>query len=481
AILARCQMRQRHVQANALLAATCLCVLLVDPWAVLDLGGWLSAAALWGASTFTRWTDRALGEGFWWRTLASSVGATLATAPITAMALGTVAMAGLALNFVAIPLAAVAVPGVTASLLLEPLWPGLARALAAGAGLALHLLELAAGLGAAIPGGHTLCEPGDFRSALPWTLGLGAALWAMRRRNTPAEAARRFGWVGTVVLWAGLLRGLPVGSADSGRELALHFLDVGQGDGAVLRTPRGHWVLIDAGPAGERSDAGRRVVAPFLARQGARRLVVAVVSHAHADHLGGLSSVLKRFRTGLVLEPGVLADDPLYTQFLTGLASSGVPWHPGRAGERFGLDGVTFTLLHPDPAWAGWGEDLNEDSLVLLVEYGGFQALFSGDAGFAAEEAMRGRVGAVDLLKVGHHGSRGSTGAEWLDSLRPKAAVISVGRNDYGHPSPEALSRLAARGVTVRRTDRDGTIGVTTDGDSMRLRWRGGSERYDVR
>ena len=119
-VLARCRVRQRHVRADELLAATCLAVLLLDPWAVLDLGGWLSASALWGATRFSRWTDSALGRGFVWRTLGSSVGATLATAPITAWALGTVAPVGIVLNFAAIPIAAVAVPGVLLSLLLYP-------------------------------------------------------------------------------------------------------------------------------------------------------------------------------------------------------------------------------------------------------------------------------------------------------------------------------------------------------------------------
>jgi ComEC/Rec2-related protein len=159
-VVARCQTRQRHVQANALLAATCLVGLLVDPWAALGLGGWLSAAALWGASTFTRWSDGALGTSFWIRTAASSLGATLATAPITAGFLGTVALAGLLLNFPAIPLAALAVPGVLASLILLPIWPGAAEALAAGAGLGLHLLELCAVAGAALPAGHRMVEPG---------------------------------------------------------------------------------------------------------------------------------------------------------------------------------------------------------------------------------------------------------------------------------------------------------------------------------
>ena len=174
AVLARCQVRQRHVQPDALLAGTCLAVLLVDPWAALDLGGWLSAAALWGASRFTRWSDRVFGTGFFARTAASSLGATLATAPITAGFLGTVAIAGLLLNFPAIPVAAIAVPGVLASLLLLPVLPQVAEALAAGAGLGLHLLELCAVAGAAIP------------SAIRW--------WS---RNPSARSCRgcsRSGW-----------------------------------------------------------------------------------------------------------------------------------------------------------------------------------------------------------------------------------------------------------------------------------------------
>ena len=163
------------------------------------------------------------------------------------------------------------------------------------------------------------------------------------------------------------------------------------------------------------------------------------------------------------------------------MAADGVPWHPGRPGERFVLDGVAFTLLHPDTAWPGLGDDLNEDSLVLLVEFGSFRALFPGDAGFAAEAWLRGRVGPVSLLKVGHHGSRGSTGDAWLDELAPRAAVISVGRNNYGHPAAETLRRLDARGTDVRRTDRDGEIHVATDGATMTVRSKARAVTYVLR
>jgi competence protein ComEC len=138
-------------------------------------------------------------------------------------------------------------------------------------------------------------------------------------------------------------------------------------------------------------------------------------------------------------------------------------------------------VLHPTPGWSGWGEDVNEDSLVLLVEFGAFQAIFAGDAGLPAEAEMRSRLLRVDLLKVGHHGSRGSTGDEWLDALRPTAAVISVGRNDYGHPAPATLQRLAAHGVDVHRTDREGTVTVLTDGMRMTIESKRGRASYDVR
>jgi competence protein ComEC len=263
--------------------------------------------------------------------------------------------------------------------------------------------------------------------------------------------------------------------------LALHFLDVGQGDAAVIRTPAGRFVVVDAGPRSDRSDAGRRVVAPFLARQRAGRLAALVISHAHADHLGGATAVLDRFPVDVVLEPGVAFEDPGYARFLGEIAAAGLAWRPGRPGDTFMLDGVRFSLLHPDTAWSGWGEDLNEDSIVLLVQYGNFRALFSGDAGLPAERHLAGRVGRVSVLKVGHHGSRGSTGEGWLAELRPQVAVVSVGANSYGHPAPETLARLARAHPDLRRTDRDGTVAVVTDGKTMRVSSKGRTSDYVLR
>jgi competence protein ComEC len=263
--------------------------------------------------------------------------------------------------------------------------------------------------------------------------------------------------------------------------LTLHFLDVGQGDAAVLRTPGGHWVVVDAGPRSDKWDAGRRVVVPYLARHRAARIDVLVISHAHADHLGGVPALLDRYDPGLILEPGEPVRDPLYLEFLDRVAAHGLVWRPGRPGDHFEVDGVRFSVLHPDTGWTHWREDLNEDSLVLLVEYGAFQALFAGDAGVVAESLLIRRSGAVDLLKVGHHGSRTASGNAWLDRLQAKAAVLSVGKiNRYGHPNGETLERLARHSTAIWRTDRDGTVDVETDGRTMIVRGKGRTERYDV-
>jgi competence protein ComEC len=480
ALAAQFQLRQRHVQALSLLAATCLLVLVLDPWAVLDAGAWLSAGALTGALVATRWSDRAFGTSWFWRTLSGSAGATLATAPITAALFGTVSIAGLALNFLAIPLAAVAVPGVLLSLLGAAILPPVAPPLAAASGALLGLLDQVAWWGGAWDGA-AIAVPAEPRSALPWIALLAVAGWGIAGRAGQWEALRRWAVAGAAVSWGLVLfEGARGADVDSG--LTLHFLDVGQGDAAVLHTPGGRWVLIDGGPVGEGWDAGRRVVVPFLERHRASAVALVLLSHAHADHLGGLAAVVGRYQPGQVLEPAELVSDPLYSGWLGELEARDVPWRAARAGQTFELDSIRFSVVHPDTTWPGWQEDLNEDSLVLLIEYRGFRAVFSGDAGLPAEDWLAGRIGRVDLLKVGHHGSRSATGERWLRELAPRAAIISTGRgNRYGHPHREVVDRLLAAGISLWRTDRDGTVSVVVDGRRFVVRGRARTETFEIR
>lgn len=475
-----CAWRQRQPAAVPLLAVTCLGVTVLDPWAIFDLGGWLSAAAFWGALTFTRWSDRALGPVAGWRMLFASLGATLATAPLTAAAFGTVALAGIGLNFVAVPLAAVAVPAVLASVLVAPIADSVAGALAAGGGLGLAGIEAVARAGSGLPIGALQFTPGG-SAALPWAALLAVVLWSLGKRNTSRRAALRAGWVATGLGVAGLVPLSAWFSAAEGSGLALHFLNVGQGDAALIRTPLGHWILVDAGPADERRDAGQAVVLPFLVRHGVRRLSALVLSHAHLDHVGGAPAVLRRVPADLILDPAEPVGEPHYLEMLDLAAARGARWRPARAGDSLVIDGVRLVVLHPDTTWTRWRQDLNDDSAVLLVRLGAFEALLAGDLGVKGESLLAGRVGPVDLLKVGHHGSAGSSGIPWLAELEPKAAVVSVGVNRYGHPSPAALERLARAHADVWRTDREGTVTVLVAESTMTVRARRGSHTYPLR
>jgi competence protein ComEC len=462
------ELRQRIVRWDSLLSFTALIVLLVDPWSIADLGAWLSVTSLAGATYATRWSDLRFGKGLFPRTLAGSVGATLGTAPITAGALGSVALAGLLLNFIGIPLAALALPAVIVSLLLAPIWPAAAESMAAGSTLLLEFLDRVAGFGAVLPYGQIVTESG-WSGAWPWAVVLGAAIWSLSSQATASIAFLRASIIVSAAIWLATIR--EIGGALRPREvgeLAITFLDVGQGDAAAIRTPNGLWILVDGGPAGGGSDAGRRVILPFLRRQGVARIEGVILSHAHLDHYGGLNAVLSRLPARWLLDPGAPTGEEGYRSLLDLVETQGTEWRAARVGDTLRVDGVELIVLHPTPAWSEWGLDLNEDSAVLLLRFGDFEALLTGDAGLAAERVLSGRVGDIELLKVGHHGSAGSSGAGLLEELRPEVGVISVGRgNRYRHPSAEALGRLGALGVEVWRTDEVGAVEVRTDGETF--------------
>jgi len=457
------RLRERVVAPRGVVALAALGVLVQDAWALHSVGAWLSVAGVgavvWAGRAFARAPRLA-------RLAAPALAATLVTAPISAYAFGTVAPIGVLANLIAIPLAGVAVPGLVMALGLSWLASGLAHLIAAGAGLGLALLDLVAQGAALVPGGHVVMVAG-WRAALVWAAVAAAAWWLWNSPRRPWLIAARAALV-TTVLIATTFR--DVVTLDACRCLTVFFLDVGQGDAAALRTPNGRWIVIDGGPRTPERDAGRRVVVPFLRSQNVGRLAVVVATHGDADHLGGLPAVVEAFDPELVLEPGEPLGRPLYLEFLAGVEASGARWHAARAGDRVEVDSVVLEVLSPDSLWLRLPLDVNEHGVVLRVRYGGVRLLFQADAGLPVEGRLAGTVGRVDLLKVGHHGSRTATSDEWLDELAPRAAVISVGRNNYGHPAPEVLERLARHGVTVFRTDRSGSITFSTDGQGERVR-----------
>lgn len=452
-ILGLSRVRQRHPPPNAVLAVALLLVLAVDPAAATSVGTWLSAAAVWGTRVGSDLVPR-------FRLLGASLGATIATAPITAWAFGSVAPIGILANLAAVPLAGIAVPGLFLSLLLGGVMAG-------GTGLVLAMIEAVASVCSAIPGGHLMGLPGPTFAA-PWLVVVGGVVWLRTRRISPGIFLRRILWGAAVTSW-----GLFATTAFSGREksgdLSLHFLSVGQGDAIAVHTPQGAWLLVDGGPMFAGMDAGTRIVVPFFRRLGVTELSGVVVSHGDADHLGGIPAVIRALTPRLVMDPGQPLGTGLYLDYLEAVDGTGAAWKPARAGDAFSLDSVTFEVMHPSSRWLESQLLPNENSIVLRIAYGCFTALLTGDIGFPAESVLVGEVGEVDLLKVGHHGSAGSTGDAWLDAVQPRAAVISVGRNTYGHPAPAVLERLESRNVRVFRTDIGGTVTVRTDGDYFQI------------
>ena len=454
-LYAAAKVRQRHPPPDAMLAAAVAVVLAADPLAATEVGAWLSVAATWGAG----FALRQLPSARRWQPLLSlmvaSLGATLATAPITAFAFGTVAPVGLLANLVAVPLTGVAVPGVLVSLIGG-------GPLAAGSGLALAAVERTAELASAMPGGQIRSLPG-VAFAIPWVLALAAAVWVCQRRPNLGALRLRGATLLLAGAWAGVI--IPALAArQGGKQLHLYVLDVGQGDAIVLRTPRGRWAVVDGGPRTPAGDAGRSVVLPFLRRHGVRSLDLLVASHGDADHLGGIPALTGALTPDLVVEPGQPLGTSLYLEFQRAVDEVGAAWRPGRAGDTVTLDSVILAILHPAQSWVETHLAANENSVVLRVTYGALDAVLTGDAGFPAESALVETVGEAEVLKVGHHGSAGATGDALLGRVRPAVAVISVGENRYGHPSPEVLQRLAGRGIEVYRTDRDGTVTIRTDG-----------------
>ena len=447
--------RQRHPSPHAVLAVSVLLVLQVNPAAAAEVGAWLSVAAVLGTSWGSRRVPQRWRRRPGVRLAASSLGAVLFTAPITAYAFGAVAPIGLLTNLVAIPVAAVAVPGLLASLVLGDV-------LAGGSGVTLALLERIAWLAARVPGGHLTGAPG-WEFAVPWLAVVAGTVWMWRARHAWRLPGRWFLATMATVTW---LLVAVAAWAKPGREgtVALHVLDVGQGDAIVVRTAGNGWLLIDAGPRSGAYDAGRRVVVPFLRRHGVRRLSLVAVTHGDADHVGGVPAVLREFETALVIEPAQPLASQLYRDYLAGVDAGGVPWLPARAGDTIVVDSVVMAVLHPSAQWIERQLVPNENSLVIHLRYGCFDALLAGDVGRTVERALLETVTGAEVLKVGHHGSAGGTSEGWLRALAPQAAVISVGRNRYGHPAPAVLDRLRMHRIDVWRTDRAGAVTIETDG-----------------
>lgn len=239
--------------------------------------------------------------------------------------------------------------------------------------------------------------------------------------------------------------------------LSVSFFDVGQGDSIFLESKDGTQILIDGGPNG-------RVLSHLgsVMQYGDDFIDAVVVSHPHADHVSGLIEVLKKYRVGTFIESGVAYDTAEIDELRRLVEDSKIERIIVDEPMRLSFfDDASLKFIFPVRSFENTKvKDVNETSLVSILEYEGRKILFTGDAGVYTEKKLMslGVLEDVDVLKVGHQGSRFSSTRGFLESISPEFAVIMVGKNSYGHPTDETLSRLAAVGANIFRTDLNGTI-----------------------
>jgi competence protein ComEC len=506
-----------RAHAASALQLAALVMLLVAPSVLWDVGFQLSLLATAGLIAFGAAIERRLSSlpGWLREPVALTLAAQLTTLPVILATFERVSLVAPLANVLVVPLvplvmlasAVAALVGLVGSAIQLPFLTDAAGWFAGGsAWLGLRLMILAASGAASLPlAALPVTAPGWL--ALVWYPGL-VFLWRRlaRHAQTPftedeprplvltrraPPAIRAVGQLAALGRWSlqalarprgllvMLLATLAITTAASLPDGRLHLIvmDVGQGDGILVVTPDGHRMLVDAGPDPDQTLRQLGSAMPWWQRS----IDVLLLTHPHQDHVGGFPEVLRRFRVKTIMDSGRPYKNPTYDRFLElARIEPGASYHLARAGDRFELDGrTTFQVWYPSDSDAQRPlpeADINNASVVGLLQFGSFTALLTGDAKAPIEQllAQRSLLRPIDVLKVGHHGSNFGTTSPFVRALKPVVGLISVGAgNPYGHPGLMAIQRLRSAGVGVLRTDLDGTLSVETDGAAWTLSTRG--------
>ncbi len=434
-VVAAARLWGREVAASRVLSLALMLVLLLDPWAVLAAGFWLSFGAV--ALLFLIGSGR-LGPAHWlieWGRAQWAV--TLGLLPALLALFQQFSLVSPLANALAIPLVSFVITPLALLGALPPLDPLLSLAHVFTTGLMgfvdwLAALPLAVWQQAAPPAWSVL-------------LALLGGAWLLLPRGFPSR------WLG-LLAFLSLLTVEPPRPAPGTAEIAV--LDVGQGLAVHVQTA-GHDLLFDAGPAfSSEADSGNRIIAPYLRAIGVRRLDTLVISHADKDHEGGAVSVLA------ALPVGMLKTSLPYEH---ALSAQPVPQQLCADGDNWTWDGVRFEMLHPGPERLS--RKTNDLSCVLRISAGGRSMLLTSDIEAVSEGALLKRDPqglAADAMTVPHHGSRTSSTPEFIAAVAARDVIFPVGYlNRFGHPKDDVVERYTASGARLHRTDRDGALRVS--------------------
>ena len=431
---------KRQLPFPWILSAAVWVVLILDPWAVMAPGFWLSFGAV--AVLAFAMSGRLRPAHWWHSTLQTQWVVTLAFVPVLILMFNQLSLISPLANGLAIPVVSM----------------GVVPLAIAGSVIPLDvLLQLAATLWEWCAYGlHWLRQLPDavwyFPTPAPWAWGiamLGTLVWLMPR-----------GWP---LRWAGLLLWLPLGLPTQPLlqpgQMKVIVLDVGQGLSVLVQTAQ-HTLLYDAGPSyTEDSDAGQRIVLPYLRHMGIRHLEMAVISHDDNDHVGGMASVLAGVPARSIMSS--LTPDAGFFRQMQSVTSLPLAHHACHAGQQWQWDGVIFRMLSPAKAVNANVKD-NNRSCVLQVQSAHGSLLLTGDIEKEAEYWLLQSAGdglASTVMTMPHHGSKTSSTASFVAAVQPEVAIATAGYlNRFGHPKPEIVARYQAHDSLVLRSDQDGAI-----------------------
>lgn len=253
-------------------------------------------------------------------------------------------------------------------------------------------------------------------------------------------------------------------SSLSSAHLEVSFFDVGQGDSIFIQTPQKHQVLIDGGPSYTKVLEGLSSEMPF----GDKEIDLIILSHPESDHMTGLLSVLENYKVDNILWTGIEKEGEKFETWKRMIAEEGADIYYANKGDRIVMNDVIMEVVSPEESLRGKEfKESNDTAVVTKLSYKNSSFLFTGDIS-SKQEKLLGDID-VDVLKVAHHGSKYSTSDYFLEKATPLLAVIQVGKNSYGHPTEEVLTRLNNSGIKILRNDTNGNIKIVSDGKDYKI------------
>lgn len=467
------------------LALAGILILLKEPLYLFQAGFQLSFLSIVGIGVVYPVLAEGKGRCPFADAIRISVSIQLTTLPCTLYWFGQTALPGPVINLAVLPLAGFAMASAGVGTLIGFWRTGIGMIAAAPCHYILWLYKKLCLRGAGVAAGTGVWGSPQAWRILAYYLILASALAVLfvlqkrenkknkkkkqKKQKKGSLPLREWGIQAAAVLLCLLLMWMKVPG-----ELEITFLDVGQGDSIFWKSPGGTAYLCDGGSS-DVSKTGEYRIEPFLKWHGEGRLDYLILTHMDADHINGARELLEPDPGGVLVGhlilPEIDTDDPAYEELKKMAEMAGIPVSCLGAGDVIRDGDLEITCLFPEKGSLVREENKNEYSLVLLLEYGAFRALLTGDLEGSGEEELvrRKTIPPVTLLKAGHHGSSGATGHLLLDMIRPKETVISYGEgNSYGHPHKELVQRLKGTGCEIYETARDGAVTFRSNGKSYR-------------